>query len=43
MENQEISTNIYNNILKKYWGFDDFRGIQKDIITSISSKKDTLG
>lgn len=30
-------------ILKKYWGYDSFRGIQEDIINSISSGKDTLG
>lgn len=30
------------NILKKYWGFDDFRENQIPIITSIAEKKDTL-
>ena len=33
----------YKNILKKYWGYDRFRGIQEDIIRSIGSGKDTLG
>ena len=33
----------YGQILKKYWGYDDFRGIQKEIIESIGSQKDTLG
>ena len=31
------------SILKKYWGYDDFRGIQREIIESISSGRDTLG
>ena len=33
----------YKQILKKYWGYDDFRGIQHDIIESIGSGHDTLG
>lgn len=33
----------YREILKKYWGYDDFRGIQRDIIESIGSGRDTLG
>ncbi|MCM1108144.1 MAG: RecQ family ATP-dependent DNA helicase [Clostridium sp.] len=33
----------YHSILKQYWGYDDFRGIQRDIIESIGSGKDTLG
>lgn len=33
----------YRKILKQYWGYDDFRGIQEDIIHSIGSGKDTLG
>lgn len=34
---------MYKKILKQYWGFDDFRGIQQEIINSIGSGKDTLG
>lgn len=30
-------------ILQKYWGYDDFRGIQADIIDSICHGRDTLG
>ena len=30
-------------VLKKYWGYDDFRGIQREIIESILTGKDTLG
>lgn len=33
----------YREILKQYWGYDDFRGIQRDIIESIGSGHDTLG
>ena len=33
----------YQSILKKYWGYDDFRGIQREIIESIGSGCDTLG
>lgn len=35
--------NKYLDILKEYWGYDSFRGIQADIIQSIGSGKDTLG
>ena len=30
-------------ILRQYWGYADFRGIQKDIIESIFAGRDTLG
>ena len=33
----------YREILRRYWGYDDFRGIQREIIDSIGSGKDTLG
>ncbi len=33
----------YTDILKQYWGFDSFRGIQEDIIGSIVEGYDTLG
>lgn len=33
----------YKEILKKYWNFDNFRGIQEDIIESIGQGHDTLG
>ena len=31
------------HLLKKYWGYDDFRGIQRDIIESVCIGHDTLG
>ncbi|MBM6994017.1 MAG: ATP-dependent DNA helicase RecQ, partial [Prevotella sp.] len=33
----------YRQILAQYWGYQDFRGIQREIIESIGSGKDTLG
>ena len=33
----------YLSILKQYWGYDEFRALQSDIIRSIASGKDTLG
>lgn len=30
-------------ILKEYWGYDDFRGVQRDIIQSVMAGHDTLG
>ena len=33
----------YQEILRTYWGYPDFRGIQRDIIESIARGEDTLG
>jgi len=33
----------YRGILKEYWNYDDFRGVQREIIESIGSGRDTLG
>ena len=33
----------FNDILKQFWGYDEFRALQEDIIQSIENKKDTLG
>ena len=33
----------YKEILKRYWGYDNFRGIQEEIIESIGNGQDTLG
>ena len=36
-------TDKFQEILRTYWGYPDFRGIQREIIESIASGKDTLG
>ena len=36
-------SSIIYHLLKQYWGYDDFRGIQRDIIESIGAGHDTLG
>ncbi len=33
----------YQQILRECWGYDDFRGIQREIIESICAGRDTLG
>ena len=33
----------YLDLLKQYWGYPEFRGIQQSIIESIGEGKDTLG
>ena len=33
----------YRDILRQYWGYDDFRGIQREVIESIGAGHDTLG
>ena len=33
----------FKKILKEYWGYNDFRGIQREIIESIGAGHDTLG
>ncbi len=37
-----ISDEKIQKTLKKYWGYDTFRPLQKEIITTVFSKKDTL-
>lgn len=32
----------YREVLQKYWHYDDFRGIQREVIESIGSGRDTL-
>ena len=38
-----VMSDKYHRILRQYWGYDDFRGIQREIIESIGSGHDTLG
>jgi ATP-dependent DNA helicase RecQ len=33
----------FHDILKEYWGYDEFRSLQEEIITSVYEGKDTLG
>lgn len=40
---QQKMGDIFSETLKEYWGYDDFRGIQREIIESIASGRDTLG
>lgn len=34
---------IFHKILRQYWGYDEFRPLQEDIIHSVFHNKDTLG
>ena len=38
-----MAQDCYLSILQQYWGYRDFRGIQREIIESIGSARDTLG
>ena len=38
-----MQSSRYDDILREYWGYDSFRGIQRDIIESIGAGHDTLG
>ena len=38
-----MSDELFLNILRQYWGYDSFRGIQQQIIESIAQGRDTLG
>jgi len=43
MSASNTTTDIYLETLRHYWGYDSFRGIQREIIESVCSGKDTLG
>ena len=42
-DNWQLAIGNYQFLLKRYWGYDSFRGIQQEIIESICAGKDTLG
>ena len=39
----QTAHDAFKRTLREYWGYPDFRGIQRDIIESIAQGKDTLG
>ncbi len=41
--NSTFKMSSFQDILRQYWGYDNFRGIQEDIIRSITAGRDTLG
>jgi len=41
--NSQFSILNSQSVLKHFWGYDDFRGIQREIIESIGAGRDTLG
>ena len=43
MPTSSSAPDIYLEALRHYWGYDSFRGIQREIIESVCSGKDTLG
>lgn len=43
MNSTASPTDRYLKVLEKYWGYTEFRGIQRDIIESIGAGRDTLG
>ena len=42
MNSFEIQMSQAKNILKQYWGYDDFRPLQEDIVETVLSGNDTL-
>ena len=36
-------TDNYKSLLKQYWGYEEFRPLQEEIISSVAANKDTLG
>lgn len=37
------SSDALSDVLRRYWGYDSFRPLQRDIIESVMSRRDTLG